>query len=652
MFKRLLVGLPFTSERQHSIALSKRYAIPLLSVNPISSVAYAPEQVFLAMALAGTAAYAYSIWVGLAVAVVMLAVIASYRYTVQAYPGGGGDYRVVAANFGQRAGLLTASALVLDYILTVAVSVSAAVANLAVLWPGLREWRPWAGVLAIALLMAFNLRGGRVRGIVGAAITLLFVAGITLLVVVGLVRIAMGEQLEPVSAAYTAVGEAAEWTGAALFVLLARAFATGSVAVTGLETFTTRVRFFRPPRGRNAAVAITVVGGTTMAMFIGVVVLAYLIGAQSSRDPHAQLAGVPEGYVQPTLLGQLAEAVFGDRAPLVWPVMLGTGAVLLLAANTAFVGFPQLGSVLAQDSLLPRQLHKRGDRLVYSNGIIILAVTAAALVLAFGGSTFRLITLYVVGVFLSMVLAHAAMVRHWNRVLEVERDPERRRRAARAKQTARAATALCGLVLAIVLVSDFARGGWIAVAIIVVVYLLMWFISRHYTAVGEELELPVGKPRLPSRNHAIVLVSNVNRPLMRMLAYAKATRPDTFTALTVSVDAVRTRALVTEWERRKIPVPLTVVDSPYREITGPIVDFVKAKRRDAPRDVVTVYVPEYVVGHWWERPLHNQSAKRIRSRLRYEPGVMVTTVAWQLASSENRDLDKLDSEIRGRRGTR
>lgn len=651
VFKRLIVGEPFTSERQHSLELSKRYAIPLLAVNPLSSVAYAPEQVFLIMALAGSAAYAYSIWTGLAVAVVMLTVIASYRYTVQAYPGGGGDYRVVAANLGPRAGALTAAALVLDYILTVAVSVSAAVSCLAVLWPGVREGREWACALAIALLMAFNLRGGRVSGRVGAGIALLFVTGMAAVVATGLVRLAAGERIEPPSAGYATVGEATEMTSAALFVLCARAFAAGSVAVTGIETFTTRVRFFRPPRGRNAAAAITAVGAATVALYVGIVVLAYLVGAQAAVDPQTQLAGVPEDYVQNPLIGQLAAAVFDSRALLMWPIMLVAGAALLLAANTAFVGFPQLASVFAKDYLMPRQLHKRGDRLVYSNGIIILAAAAAILAVAFGGATFRLIGMYIVGVFLSMVLAHAAMVRHWRRVLEVERDAGRRARARRAMRTAAAAALMCAIVLAIVALTDYRRG-WIAVVVIGAGYATMWFVSRHYTAVAEEIELPAGRPRLPSRNHAIVLVSTVNRPLMRMLAYAKATRPDTVTALTVNVDAAASRALLAEWERWEVGVSLTVVDSPYREITGPIVDYVKAVRSDAPRDVVTVYLPEYVVGHWRRREgdtrnylpwsgwlLHNQTTKAIQRQLKYVPGVMIVTVPWILG--ENRQAPPL-----------
>ncbi|MEU5873665.1 amino acid permease [Glycomyces sp. NPDC047369] len=634
VLKRLLVGEPFASGRGSSLVLSKRYAIPLLAVNPISSIAYAPEQVFLVLGVAGTAAYALSPWTGLAVAAVMVAVIASYRYTVQAYPGGGGDYRVVTANFGPGAGRLAAAALVLDYILTVAVSAAAAVAALDSLMPGLRPWREWLAAAAIALLAAFNLRGLRVSGRVAAAVTVAFVAGVAAIVLTGLARLAAGEDLAAASA--PAPADDREWTSAALFLLCARAFAAGSVAVTGVETFTTRVRFFRPPRGRNAAAAITTVGAATVALFLGTVVLAFLTGAHGAGT---------EAPPYP-LLAQLSDAVFGGSPAALWPVMLATAGVLLLAANTAFVGFPQLASVFAEDSLLPRQLHKRGDRLVYSNGILILAVAAALLVVLYGGGAYELIGLYVVGVFLSMVLSHAAMSRHWRRVLDVERDPARRARAHRARATAVCAVLACAAVLAIVAFTMFRRGGWIAVLIIGGCYLLMRAISTHYAAVRGEIELPKGKPQLPSRSHAIVLASSVNLPLMRMLSYAKATRPDTITALTVNVDAAASRRLVAEWDRRRIGTPLTVLDSPYREITGPIADYVKARRRDAPRDVVTVYLPEYVVGlgpqrgrlsrgyfNWSTSLLHNQTTKALRRQLKYEPGVMVCTVPWILGDS-------------------
>jgi hypothetical protein len=319
-----------------------------------------------------------------------------------------------------------------------------------------------------------------------------------------------------------------------------------------------------------------------------------------------------------------------------------TALILFLAANTAFNGFPVLGSILAQDRYLPRQLHTRGDRLAFSNGIIFLSIAAMVLIVAFQAEVTRLIQLYIVGVFVSFTLSQAGMLRHWNRLLKTQRDPNVRRRMYRSRAINGFGCALTGAVLMVVLVTKFLLGAWIAIAAMLVIYSLMLGIRKHYTRVSRELEPTEERPVLPSRNHAVVLVSKVHLPTLRALAYAQATRPDTLTAVTVNVDDKDTRTIQDEWERRQIPVPLTVVDSPYREITRPIIDFVKSVRRGSPRDVVTVFVPEYVVGRWWENLLHNQSALRIKGRLLFEPGVMVTSVPWQLRSSQDRDLDRFD----------
>jgi hypothetical protein len=327
----------------------------------------------------------------------------------------------------------------------------------------------------------------------------------------------------------------------------------------------------------------------------------------------------------------------------------------VLAANTAFNGFPVLGSILAQDRYLPRQFHTRGDRLAFSNGIIFLAIFAMVLIVAFQAETTRLIQLYIVGVFVSFTLSQTGMVRHWNRLLRVERDPVTRRRMIRSRSINVFGLAMTGFVLILVLVTKFTKGAWISIAAMAVIYLLMLAIRRHYDHVSRELEPAEDRPVLPSRNHAIVLVSKVHQPTLRAVAYAQATRPDTLTAVTVNVDDKDTRAIQAEWERRELSVPLTVIDSPYREITNPIIDFVKSMRRDSPRDVVTVFIPEYVVGHWWEHLLHNQSALRIKTRLLFEPGVMVTSVPWQLSSTAGKDLERLAQSMartpqRGPRG--
>jgi hypothetical protein len=361
-----------------------------------------------------------------------------------------------------------------------------------------------------------------------------------------------------------------------------------------------------------------------------------------AEHPAQQLGGAPADYHQKTVVAQLGEAVFEHFPPGFYLVAAVTALILVLAANTAFNGFPVLGSILAQDRYLPRQLHTRGDRLAFSNGILFLAGFAAVLIVAFDAEVTRLIQLYIVGVFVSFTLSQTGMVRHWNRLLQVERDPQQRARMKRSRAINAFGAVMTGAVLVVVLITKFVAGAWIAIAAMVVIYVTMRGIRRHYDAVAQELVPSEERPVLPARNHAVVLVSRLHQPTLRALAYARATRPDTLTGVTVNVDDEDTRALQTDWEQRGIPIPLTVVDSPYREITAPILDFVKGIRRDSPRDVVTVFIPEYVVGHWWEHLLHNQSALRLKGRLLFEPGVMVTSVPWQLASTERRDLDRLD----------
>ncbi len=310
--------------------------------------------------------------------------------------------------------------------------------------------------------------------------------------------------------------------------------------------------------------------------------------------------------------------------------------ILVLAANTAFNGFPLLGSVLAQDRFLPRQLHTRGDKLVYSNGILLLSGFAVLLIVVFEADVTQLIQLYIIGVFTSFSIGQWGMVRHWRRELATERDAQARRRMRRSQVINTVGGSLTTVVLAIVILTKFTRGAWLVLVAMPIIFLLMKAINRHYSHVAQQLVPDSDSRLLPSRVHAIVLVSKVHRPTLRALAFARATRPDVLTALTVNVEDAETRALQADWERYDIPVPLTVVESPYREITRPVVDYVKGIRRDSPRELVVVFVPQYVVGHWWENVLHNQSALRLRARLQFQPGVMITTVPWQLESSVGR----------------
>jgi Amino acid permease len=395
---------------------------------------------------------------------------------------------------------------------------------------------------------------------------------------------------------------------------------------------------FRKPKGRNAAATLLMLGLIGGAMALSVVALGNLADVRMSEDPES-LRG-PDGrpldpdYFQAPLIGQLADSVFSNFAVGFFVVLAATAVILLVAANTAFTGFPVLGSMLARDGYLPRQLHTRGDRLAFSNGIVLLAVFAIVLIWAFDAQVTRLIQLYIVGVFVAFTVSQTGMVRHWTRELATERDPARRRQMHRSRAINAVGMAVTGVVLVVVLVTKFTHGAWITVLAMAGWFVLMKAIHRHYGRVSEELAAGDLDQALPSRIHAIVLVSKLHKPTMRALAYARASRANLLEAVTVDVDPEVTESLMEEWDRRQINVPLKVLASPYREVTRPIVDYVRGIRRASPRDVVTVYIPEYVVGHWWEQLLHNQSALRLKGRLLFTPGVMVTSVPYQLASSE------------------
>ncbi|MEV1330544.1 APC family permease [Micromonospora costi] len=646
LLKRLLLGRPFRSDRLQHTLLPKRIALPVFASDALSSVAYAPDEILLTLSIAGASAYVFSPWIALAVVVVMLTVVASYRQNVHAYPSGGGDYEVATVNLGPKFGIGVASALLVDYVLTVAVSVSSGVANLGSVLPFVATHKVMIAVAAVVLLTAVNLRGLRESGTAFAIPTYGFVIVIGGMLLTGLVRVfVLGDELRAPSADLVIQPEHSV-TGFALVFLLLRTFSSGAAALTGVEAISNGVPAFKAPKSRNAATTLLLLGTIAVSLLVGIIALARLTHLQFVEDPDLQIVSGPDGYVQKTVTTQLGEAVFGSGSILLYVVAGMTALILFLAANTAFNGFPVLGSILAQDRFLPRQFHTRGDRLAFSNGILFLAAFAIVLIVGFQAEVTRLIQLYIVGVFVSFTVSQAGMIRHWNRHLKVERDPEARRRMHRSRAINAFGMGLTGTVLVIVLITKFLLGAWIAIAAMAVIYLVMLAIRRHYDRVAEELTPPdQGRAVLPARNHAIVLVSKLHQPTLRAIAYARATRPDTLTAVTVNVDEKDTRDLQEEWERRELPVPLTVVDSPYREITRPILDFVANTRRESPRDVVTVFIPEYVVGHWWENFLHNQSALRLKTRLLFEPGVMVTSVPWQLASTANKDLDRLDATL-------
>ncbi|CAA9448935.1 MAG: Uncharacterized amino acid permease, GabP family [uncultured Pseudonocardia sp.] len=635
--KRALVGRPQRSDRLTHTLLPKRIALPVFASDAMSSVAYAPQEIFLTLSVAGVAAYALSPWIGLAVVVVLLTVVISYRQNVQAYPSGGGDYEVATVNLGRRAGLTVGSALLVDYTLTVAVSISSAADNLGALIPYVSEHKVGFAVAAIVVLTAVNLRGIRESGAAFAIPTYAFMLGIGVMIAWGLTRVLLlGDSVRAPSADLVLHAEGDAFTGLALALLLLRSFTQGCAALTGVEAISNGVPAFRKPKSRNAATTLALLGGIAVTMFMGLIALGLLTGAKLAEDPQTQLGGAPAGYVQQTLVAQLADAVFGEFRLGFFFVVVCTALILVLAANTAYNGFPVLGSILAQDRYLPRQLHTRGDRLAFSNGILFLAGFAILLVVGFRADVTQLLALYTVGVFVSFTLSQTGMVRHWTRLLRAQADDGARGRYRRYRLVSAFGAAMTGVVLVTVLITKFTVGAWIAIAAMAGFYAVMVSIRRHYDRVSSELVADDDVDAvLPSRNHAVVLVSTLHKPTLRALAYGRATRPDVLEAVTVNVDDADTAQLVEAWAKLRIPVPLKVVESPYREITKPVLEYVKRIRTMNPRDIVTVLIPEYVVGHWWEQILHNQSALRLKGRLLFQPGVMVTSVPWQLASSEH-----------------
>jgi amino acid transporter len=641
--KRILLGRKLRSSQLGETLLPKRIALPVFASDALSSVAYAPDEVFIMLSLAGASTYIWSWKIGIAVAVVMLTVVASYRQNVHAYPSGGGDYEVATVNLGQSAGVTVASALLVDYVLTVAVSVSSGVQNAGSAIPWIAGHEVVVAVTLVVVLAAMNLRGVRESGAFFAIPTYCFMAGVIGMALVGALR-ASGGNLPQVESAHDTIiptpgyDSGGHIAGLALIFLLARAFSSGCAALTGVEAISNGVPAFRKPKSRNAATTLLLLGTIAVTMLMSIILLAhhmqikYVDDVSRLRDSHGHK--MPRGFDQPTVMAQISKAVFQGFTPGFYFVLAATGIILILAANTAFNGFPVLGSILARDGFMPRALGSRGDRLAYSNGIIVLAFFACILIIAFDAETTRLIQLYIVGVFVSFNLSQLGMIRHWTRHLKTETDPSVRRRMFRSRMINTFGLGMTLTVFVIILITKFLAGAWISILAMCVFFALMRGIHRHYEKVNRELAADEEDRFLPTKVHAIVLVSKLHKPTLRALAFAKATRPNVLEAVTVASDDATTKALVQEWDDRNLGIPLKVLYSPYREIVRPIVEYAIQIRKANPRGVVAVYIPEYVVGRWWEQLLHNQTALRLKGKLLFTPGVMVTSVPYQLQSSE------------------
>ena len=620
--------------------MPKRVALPVFASDALSSVGYAPDEVLITLSVAGAAAATLSPWIGLAVVAVLAIVVMSYRQTVYAYPSGGGDYEVVTDNLGPRAGTLVASALLSDYVLTVAVSISSGTAYLAAAVPAVAPYKVQIAVAVASILAIINLRGTRDAGSAFAIPTYLYMAAIGIMAVVGFAQEFTGHLGQSPSAAYTLESS---WdqglTSLAGVFLILRAFSSGCAALTGVEAISNGVPSFRRPKSKNAATTLAMLGLIAAVMLMSVIHLAGATGVKMAEHPATELLlnGQPVGpkYHQDPVIGQLAATIFADFKPMFYLVTAVTGLILVLAANTAFNGFPVLASVLGRDQMLPRQLAARGDRLAYSNGIAVLWLGALAFIIGFAADVNRLIQLYIVGVFISFTLSQVGMVRYWTRQLKTSTDSTRRKQMRRSRVVNAIGVFGTGVVLIIVLLTKVTRGAWITLLVMAVLYLIMNAIRRYYTSVGEQLAIDdlhdwrVG----PARVHAIVLVSRLHKPTMRAITYAASTHPTSIEAVNVDTGGDEARELVKLWREDQIDVPLTILDSPFRDIVRPILTHVRSIRRDSPRDLVVIYLPEYVVRHWWQQILHNQSALRLKAALLFIPGVVTASVPWLIGSA-------------------
>ncbi|MFC7432866.1 MULTISPECIES: APC family permease [unclassified Agrococcus] len=647
--KRWIIGKPLPTEQLEGELLPKKVALPIFASDALSSVAYGPQEMFLILTIGGLAVLANAPFVALGVMLLIAVVVAGNLQTVKAYPSGGGDYEVAHRNLGPRAGLVVASALLIDYVLTVAVSVASGVDNIISAFPQLAPLRVELAVGCIVLLAAANLRGIRESGRAFAIPTYLFIASVVVLIVTGVVQTLTGDAPVAASAQYSVETDAL--SQAALMLLLLRAFASGCSALTGIEAISNGVPAFRRPKVRNARITLLLLGGVSISLFAGITFLGLISQIHYAEDP-CDLVGFAscETAPQQSVIGQLGAAVFGDGSPLFFVLLAATALVLLLAANTAFNGFPLLGSVLADHGFAPKALRTRGDRLVYSNGVILLALGAVLLIVVFQANLNQLIQMYIIGVFVSFSFGQTGMVVHW---LRLRRDPRRRSEFQPAAFAINVVAAVStSVVLVVVTITKFTHGAYIVFLIGPVLWAIMWAIHRYYGRVRQEIEPDEHTVFGAKGDHAIVLVGELTKPVLKALDYAIAGKHDSLEAVHSAIDPDAAKRLKRAWIRQGIHVPLRILPSPYRDVSQPVLEHIAARRAEHGPEVVTVYTPKYVVGHWWEQILHNHKSRRVRQRLALTHGVVVALVPWRLQSArvlEEREARPLPGDAR--RGT-
>lgn len=665
--KRLLVGSPIRTARLAHERLSKKTALAIFASDALSSTAYATEQILLVLTAAYLAGQSYAfgqvVPISIAIGLLLVVVAISYRQTIYAYPSGGGAFIVAKENLGTLAGLVAGASLLVDYILTVSVSIAAGVEAITSAltgsrFAGLHEHRVWLCLFFIAFITVANLRGVREAGALFAAPSYAFIVSFLALIIYGLIRYYLNPGLSVIADdADLKIAEGYHAQPLHLFLLLG-AFANGCAALTGIEAISNGVQAFKQPESKNAATTLSWMAVLLITMFMGASVLAYFFNVHPREHE--------------TVISQIARVVFtGNLTWFYYVVQATTAAILVLAANTSFAGFPRLASLLARDRFLPRQLANLGDRLVFSNGIIILAVLSGLLVWAFAGDTSRLIPLYAVGVFLSFTLSQSGMVIHWwregralreMRVADTSPAPEIGRLKSQVTGSLQAtklvnqqpqtaadlaqlkrgshwkkslvingigAIATC-VVLIVFIATKFIHGAWVVVLLIPLLVLMFLKIHRHYVQVAHQLSTEgLGQLR-PIRHQVIVPISGIHRGVITALEYAKSIAPHHVTAVYVNLDDEVTQKVREKWQQWGSGVNLVVVASPYRSLVRPLLNYVDRMKRSAPDEVITIVLPEFVPAKWWQNLLHNQNTLFLKGALLFKRGIVVTNVPYHL----------------------
>lgn len=634
--KRILIGDPLTSEQVEDQLLPKKMALPIFASDALSSVAYAPQELVMILLIGGLTFLSFTPLVAAAVVLLLIVVVLSYRQLIKAYPSGGGDYEVASKNLGEIPGVIVAAALLVDYVLTVAVSVASGVDNIISAVPGLDPLRVELAVGFVILIIIVNLRGVREASLVFAIPTYVFIASVAFMIVTGLVRTFLGDA--PIASSAEFSVQAENLSQAAVILLILRAFSSGCSALTGVEAVSNGVPAFRTPKVRNAQSTLVLMGSIAACLFAGLTALALITGVHYAENP-CDLIGFDCANPQPSLMAQIASATFGGGSILFFIVQAATACVLLLAANTAFNGFPLLGAVLARDGYAPKSLNTRGDRLVFSNGMILLGIGAMIVLVVFQARLTTLIQLYIIGVFVSFSLGQIGMVRHWRRVLRTPDDASGAaasdRRSARVGLIINSAGAVMTVaVLLIVTITKFTHGAYLVFFAIPILAFLMMGVKRYYRDVDHEIAIDDTTRFGATGDVAIVMVSKLQKPVAKAVDYAVAAKHGKTIAVHVAVDADDASELQQQWADHLMPIPLVILESPYRSFAQPVTQFIKQYRAKHGSSVVTVYLPQYIVGHWWESFLHNRRARRLANQLMLVHGVSITLVPWLLDSSE------------------